>query len=171
MSDISFNEQERLARQLESIEGRFEELSIRITLPEVISDSTLFAKLMREHADMQELNEVAVNYRRLREEIAAANELLVDPDMREMAQEELAVLNQQLEERRRRRASPCCPRTRTTTKTPSLKCARVQAATKPVCSARNCCACTSTMPPRRAGNLNSLRTAPRSWAASRKASP
>ena len=97
MSDISFNEQERIARQLESIEGRFEELSIRITLPEVISDSALFAKLMREHADMQEINEVAVNYRRLREEIAAAQELLADPDMREMAQEELAVLNEQFD--------------------------------------------------------------------------
>ena len=97
MSDISFNEQERIARQLESIEGRFEELSIRITLPEVISDSALFAKLMREHADMQEINEVAVNYRRLREEIAAAQELLADPDMREMAQEELSVLNEQFD--------------------------------------------------------------------------
>ena len=93
MADISFNEQDRIARQLESIEGRFEELSIRITLPEIISDTALFASLMREHADMQEINEIAVNYRRLREEIAAAKELLADPDMREMALEELDVLN------------------------------------------------------------------------------
>ena len=41
MPELSYNAQERIARQLESIEGRFEELSIRITLPEVISDSAL----------------------------------------------------------------------------------------------------------------------------------
>ena len=35
MPELSYNAQERIARQLESIEGRFEELSIRITLPEV----------------------------------------------------------------------------------------------------------------------------------------
>ncbi len=93
MADLSYNEQERIARQLESIEGRFEELSIRITLPEVISDSALFTRLMREHAEMEELNAVAVEYRRLREEIEAAQELLGDPDMKEMAEEELQELN------------------------------------------------------------------------------
>ena len=46
MAEISFNEQERITRQLEAIEGRFEELSIRITLPEVISDSALFRSEM-----------------------------------------------------------------------------------------------------------------------------
>ena len=98
MAELSYNEQERIARQLESIEGRFEELSIRITLPEVISDSALFTKLIREHAEMEELNGIAVSYRRLREEIDAAKELLEDPDMREMAQEELQELNERLEE-------------------------------------------------------------------------
>ena len=99
MADISYNEQERIARQLEAIEGRFEELSIRITLPEVISDSALFTRLMREHADMEELNAVAVGYRRLREEIEAAKELLGDPDMREMAEEELTELNARFAEK------------------------------------------------------------------------
>ena len=96
MAELSYNEQERIARQLEAIEGRFEELSIRITLPEVISDSALFTSLMREHAEMEELNAIAVSYRRLLEEIAAAKELLEDPDMREMAQEELQELNERL---------------------------------------------------------------------------
>lgn len=31
----SYNERERVARQLENVRGKFEELSIRITLPEV----------------------------------------------------------------------------------------------------------------------------------------
>ena len=66
MPELSYNAQERIARQLESIEGRFEELSIRITLPEVISDSALFTRLIREHADLEELNAIAVEHRRLR---------------------------------------------------------------------------------------------------------
>ena len=96
MPELSYNAQERIARQLESIEGRFEELSIRITLPEVISDSALFTRLIREHADLEELNAIAVEHRRLREEIAAVEELLSDPDMREMAEEELVELRQRL---------------------------------------------------------------------------
>jgi len=97
MADLSYNEQERIARQLESIEGRFEELSIRITLPEVIADSALFTRLIREHADMEELNAIAVSYRNLLAEIEAAKEMLEDPDMREMAREELEALNERLE--------------------------------------------------------------------------
>ena len=92
-----FNEQERIARQLESVEGRYEELSIRITLPEVISDSAQFARLMREHAELSELNDIAVRFRRLREEIASARELLDDPELRDMAKEELIELEPRLE--------------------------------------------------------------------------
>ena len=99
MPALTYNEQERIERQLESIEGRFEELSIRITLPEVISDSALFTRLIREHADMEEINAIAVEYRRLKEEIEAARELLNDPDMREMAEEELEELNRLFDEK------------------------------------------------------------------------
>lgn len=97
MAELSYNEQERIARQLESIEGRFEELSIRITLPEVISNSALFTSLVREHAEMEELNAIAISFRRLREEMAAAQDLLEDPELREMAREELNELNERLE--------------------------------------------------------------------------
>ena len=110
MPDISFNEQERIARQMESIEGRFEELSIRITLPEVIADSALFTRLMREHAELAELNETAVHFRRLREEISSAEELLNDPDMREMAQEELEGLRPKYDETLQRARLALLPR-------------------------------------------------------------
>ena len=55
-------EQARVLAQLESVEARYEELSIRITLPEVIADTQLFAKLMREHSDLAELNEIAKEF-------------------------------------------------------------------------------------------------------------
>ena len=68
----SFNERERVSRQLEAIEGRFEELSIRITLPEVISDTALFTKLMREHSELSPLNDIAVKFRIMERQLAEA---------------------------------------------------------------------------------------------------
>ena len=92
----TYNEQERIARQLEAVEGRFEELSIRITLPEVIADTALFQKLMREHSDLSELNDIAVSYRKLLSDIEGAREMLEDPDMAELAREELPELEAEL---------------------------------------------------------------------------
>ena len=88
----TFNEQERIARQLEAVEGRFEELSIRITLPEVIADTALFQRLMREHSDLSELNDIAVGYRKLLSDIEGAREMLEYPDMAELARDELPAL-------------------------------------------------------------------------------
>ena len=95
----NFNETERIARQLEAVEARFEELSIRITLPEVIADGALFARLMREHSELSELNDLAVAYRKLLGDIAGAKEMLSDPELREMAEGELRSLEAQLEEK------------------------------------------------------------------------
>lgn len=99
--NASYNEQRRIMRQLESVEGRFEEISIRITLPDVISDGALFQKLMREHAELSELAEFAKEYLRLAEQIDEAKELLSHPDMADMAREELESLEPELDERTR----------------------------------------------------------------------
>ncbi len=98
MQSTAYNEQERIAAQLESIRSRYEELSIRITLPEVIADTAAFAKLMRQHSELSELNDIAVAYGKLLEEIDGAREMLGDPDMADMAREELEQLEPQLEE-------------------------------------------------------------------------
>lgn len=95
----SYNERERVSRQLETIEGRFEELSIRITLPEVISDTALFTKLMREHSELSPLNDIAVSFRQMEKQLEEAREMLDDPDMCDMAKEELAELEPAFEEK------------------------------------------------------------------------
>ncbi len=93
-----FNERERIARQLESIQGRYEELSIRITLPEVIADTPLFTRLMREHSELSELNEIAERFEKLEGELAGAEEMLADPDMAELAHAEIEDLNRKIDE-------------------------------------------------------------------------
>ncbi|MDD6872226.1 MAG: peptide chain release factor 1 [Clostridiales bacterium] len=91
---------ERIARKLEDVENRFEELSVRVTLPEVIADTALFTKLMREHSEMSELAEFAASYRRLLEDAGEARAMAAgdDPDMAEMGREELETLEPKLEE-------------------------------------------------------------------------
>ena len=98
MQDFEIN---RVRSQLEAAEGRFEELSIRITLPEVIQDTDLFRRLMREHAELSELAAFAAEFRALDETINSDRELAAaeDPELAEMAREELQELEPKLEER------------------------------------------------------------------------
>ncbi len=95
----SFNEQERIMRQLETVQARYEELSIRITLPEVIADTELFKNLMREHSELMELAQYAQEYQELVKQIAQAREMLEDPDLADMAKEELNELEPELQQR------------------------------------------------------------------------
>ncbi len=94
----NFDERARILSQLETVESRYEELSIRITLPEVIADTKLFAQLMREHSEMEELNAIAKRCRALAEEIDQATEMLSDPEMAQMAREELERLEPEMDQ-------------------------------------------------------------------------
>ncbi len=89
---------EKIYSQLQLIAGKFEELSIRITLPEVINDSELFRKLMQEHSDLSEPAEFANRYLTLRQHIDEAQEMAAgdDEDLSMMAKEELEELNKKL---------------------------------------------------------------------------
>ena len=98
MPSTTFNEQQRIAAQLEAIQGRFEELSIRITLPEVIADTATFTRLMRQHSELSELNDIAVSYKKLLNDIDEARQMLEDPDMAELAREELDALESRLDD-------------------------------------------------------------------------
>jgi len=79
------------------VESRFEELSIRITLPEVISDPPLLQKLMREHNELSELAAFASDFRKKVKEVEDARAMLADPDLRAMAEEELESLEPEIE--------------------------------------------------------------------------
>ena len=103
---------ERIARKLEAVEGRFEELGVRITQPEVIADPPLLQKLMREHSELTEQAEFARNYRKLQEDIETARDMAQgdDEELAEMGREELASLEPELEERARQARLLLLPR-------------------------------------------------------------
>ena len=77
---MNVQDTERIYAQLQAISGKFEELSIRITLPEVIADTELFRQLMQEHSDMAENAQFAKEYCQLVQEIEDVKEMLSAPE-------------------------------------------------------------------------------------------
>ena len=83
--------------KIEELERRFQELESLLADPAVIGNQVEFRRLSREHADLSDLVETYRRYRKLLADIDDNRELLSDPDMREMAEEELATLEAEKE--------------------------------------------------------------------------
>ena len=85
--------------KLDEVETRFEELTARMGDPEVAGNPKRYAEIAREQSSLAETVEVWRDYKKLGTELEAAKELLADddPDMRDMAKEELDTLEPQLE--------------------------------------------------------------------------
>ena len=75
--------------KLESLRARFDELQDLLCQPDVVNDSTRYVKLSRERGELQTLVEAYERYRKLDRQIREDREALTDPELREMAQEEL----------------------------------------------------------------------------------
>ena len=78
--------------KIEELERRFQELEALLADPAVIANQVEFRKLSREHAELRDLVEAYRSYRKVLAEIEGNRELLADPDMKEMAEEELKSL-------------------------------------------------------------------------------
>ncbi len=80
--------------RLQKIEARFAEVEKILSDPEAIKDQNRYRELAKEHAELAEVAAAAARYRRITEEIASNQELLsdADPEIRELAREELEAL-------------------------------------------------------------------------------
>ena len=79
--------------KLEGLVARFEEVSTLITDPSVIADQKRYVKLTREYKELEELMKARKEYIAMLSNIKEGKEILSvedDPDMREMAREEIA---------------------------------------------------------------------------------
>ncbi|KAF0220543.1 MAG: peptide chain release factor [Geobacteraceae bacterium] len=83
--------------KIEELERRFSELESFLADPAVIANQAEFRKLSREHAELSGLVEAYRRYRKILMEIAGNRELLADPDMKEMAEDELKSLDAEKE--------------------------------------------------------------------------
>ena len=77
--------------------ARLHELDALLSAPDVVSDLERFRTLSREHADASVIVEAFDRHQQREADLAAAQEMLADPDMAEMAQEEIEAAQADLE--------------------------------------------------------------------------
>jgi len=80
--------------KLQSIEAKYEQLMSEMADPAVQADNAKFRSHSKTLSDMQPLVERFREYKDVAAQMTATEELVKDPDMRELAQEELAQLQQ-----------------------------------------------------------------------------
>jgi peptide chain release factor 1 len=83
--------------KIEELERRFQELEALLSDPLIINNQPEFRKLSREHSDLSPLVAVYRRYRRVIEQIDENKEMLADPEMKDMAEEELKSLSEEKE--------------------------------------------------------------------------
>src|SRR4051794_31687651 len=78
--------------KLQSIEDKYEQLAAEMADPAVQADNAKFRAHSKAVSEMQPLVEAFREYKRVLAQIAENETLLEDPDMRELAQEEMPTL-------------------------------------------------------------------------------
>ena len=76
-------------QRLEDVEKRFDELTIKISDPEEIAKTSSWQKLMKEHAELTPIVEKYREYKKAQKTIEENQELLKDPELKELAEMEI----------------------------------------------------------------------------------
>ena len=74
--------------KLQAVENRYEELTKIISDPEVIANQSEWQKAMKEHASIQDIVEKFREYKKVKSAMEEAEELMEDPEMKDLAAEE-----------------------------------------------------------------------------------
>ncbi|HYE27652.1 MAG TPA: PCRF domain-containing protein, partial [Allosphingosinicella sp.] len=96
------------AQRIAAIEARREELQNAMSAGDLPADE--FVRLSKDYAEIEPVAAAAREVRRIRSEIAALREMITDPEMREMAEEEIGDLEARLPEAERALALKLLPR-------------------------------------------------------------
>src|SRR5277367_2680675 len=82
--------------RLEQIEARYESLGEQLADPEIISDQQKYQKIAKQHRDLEAIVEKYREYKQVSRGIADAKAMMLesDPELRAMAEEELAQLDE-----------------------------------------------------------------------------
>ncbi len=87
-----------MRQQLERYALRLQELDFLLSREDIMSDMAQYRSISREHADVTAIAGRYARYRQCEADLATAQELLADPDMAEMAQEEITSAQTQMEQ-------------------------------------------------------------------------
>ncbi len=78
-----------MLEQLDTIIHRFDELEARLSAPGLYDDPAAAAALLKERGDLEPIAQAALAYRTAEQQKIEAEEMLGDPDLHDLAQEEL----------------------------------------------------------------------------------
>jgi peptide chain release factor 1 len=85
-----------LRQQLERFPVRLQELDFFLSQPEVVNDIQRYRELTREHAEVTTVAGVYQRFLQRERDLAQAREMMEDPELAEMAREEIAALDTEL---------------------------------------------------------------------------
>ncbi|MDO4700826.1 MAG: peptide chain release factor 1 [Moraxella sp.] len=83
-----------LRHRLDQMADRFEEVTALLSDPDTISDSKKFRALSVEHSDLSEVVDAWQAFVQAEADLATANEMLGDPDLKELAADEIETAKQ-----------------------------------------------------------------------------
>jgi len=86
-----------LLAKLQQLSDRLDELSALLASEQATADMEQYRRLSREHADLTPVVEQYRAWRQTQADLGAARDLLNDPDMRELAEEELRLAGERLD--------------------------------------------------------------------------
>ena len=82
--------------KLEDVEKRFEEVSKKISDPEVISNQSEWQKLMKEHASIEDIVLKFREYKKAKQAMDEAKEMMEDKELKELAEMEIEEIKEKL---------------------------------------------------------------------------
>mgnify|MGYP004635196181 FL=1 len=83
-------------QKLEDVEKRYDDLTVKISDPAVIAQNKEWQKMMKEHAELTPIVEKYREYKKAEQALKDSEEMLSDPEMKEMAQEEMKIAKEKL---------------------------------------------------------------------------
>ena len=89
-----------MLNKLEAIHARFLDIQEKLSDPDVVSDLKAYTKLNKEYKDLQEIDDIYLQYENVLNNIRSTQSMLDDDDdeMRQMAKSELEVLHRSRDE-------------------------------------------------------------------------
>ena len=83
-------------QKLEEVEKRYDELSEKISSPEIIANQAEWQKYVKEHAEIEEIVQKYREYKKIKEKLEDAKSMLNDQELKELAQMEFEEAKEQL---------------------------------------------------------------------------
>lgn len=132
-----------IVAKLEALHERHEEVQALLGDAGTIADRDRFRALSREYAQLSDVSRCFTDWQQVQDDIETAQMMLDDPEMREMAQDELREAKENVNSWNSICKCCCCRKIRMTNVMRFLKCVPEPAAMKRRCLQAICSVCTA----------------------------